>query len=207
MSRSEKSVLERILLILFHYPLLLFTIVRLVYYIFVRVILLILKYWIISVIYAHSAIQTCITLLKVGRPAPHHEARQKRRELRQKQQADQEELELRMRELQMANENKQRELEAMRKVCNVLQQLLSFQFLATHKQMSLRPFTGNCLFSSFYILNVIYIWFCYFVIKKTILAKCHHLWKIWLRLLEKPVFSHAWNGKNILLLKWKDMVL
>ncbi|NP_001038451.1 switch-associated protein 70b [Danio rerio] len=62
-----------------------------------------------------QAIQTCITLLKVGRPAPHHEARQKRRELRQKQQAEQEELELRMRELQMANENKQRELEAMRK--------------------------------------------------------------------------------------------
>ncbi|KAK2894632.1 hypothetical protein QQF64_012480 [Cirrhinus molitorella] len=62
-----------------------------------------------------QAIQTCITLLKVGRPAPHHEARQKRRELRQKQQAEQEELELRMRELQTANENKQRELEALRK--------------------------------------------------------------------------------------------
>ncbi|XP_059362621.1 switch-associated protein 70b [Carassius carassius] len=61
-----------------------------------------------------QAIQTCITLLKVGRPAPHHEARQKRRELRQKQQAEQEELELRMRELQTANENKQSELEAMR---------------------------------------------------------------------------------------------
>uniref|UniRef100_A0A673JJM8 Switch-associated protein 70 n=1 Tax=Sinocyclocheilus rhinocerous TaxID=307959 RepID=A0A673JJM8_9TELE len=62
-----------------------------------------------------QAIQTCITLLKVGRPAPHLEARQKRRELRQKQQAEQEELELRMRELQTANENKQRELEALRK--------------------------------------------------------------------------------------------
>ncbi|XP_066540614.1 switch-associated protein 70b [Hoplias malabaricus] len=62
-----------------------------------------------------QAIQTCISLLKVGRPAPHHEARQKRRELRQKQQAEQEQLELRMRELQTANENKQRELEAMRK--------------------------------------------------------------------------------------------
>ncbi len=85
-----------------------------------------------SVLYAHSAIQTCITLLKVGRPAPHHEARQKRRELRQKQQADQEELELRMRELQTANENKQRELEAMSKVCNVLQQqLLNFTYLQT----------------------------------------------------------------------------
>ncbi|XP_051512390.1 switch-associated protein 70b [Myxocyprinus asiaticus] len=62
-----------------------------------------------------QAIQTCITLLKVGRPAPHHEARQKRRELQQKQQAEQAELELRMRELQTANENKQRELEAVRK--------------------------------------------------------------------------------------------
>ncbi|KAI4901663.1 hypothetical protein NFI96_012837 [Prochilodus magdalenae] len=62
-----------------------------------------------------QAIQTCISLLKVGRPAPHREARQKRRELRQKQQAEQEQLELRMRELQTANENKQRELETMRK--------------------------------------------------------------------------------------------
>uniref|UniRef100_A0A672LIL8 Switch-associated protein 70 n=1 Tax=Sinocyclocheilus grahami TaxID=75366 RepID=A0A672LIL8_SINGR len=62
-----------------------------------------------------QGIQTCITLLKVGHPAPHHEARQKRRELRQKQQAEQEELELRMKELQTANENKQSELEAMRK--------------------------------------------------------------------------------------------
>uniref|UniRef100_A0AAR2JCH9 PH domain-containing protein n=1 Tax=Pygocentrus nattereri TaxID=42514 RepID=A0AAR2JCH9_PYGNA len=62
-----------------------------------------------------QAIQTCISLLKVGRPAPHREARQKRRDLRQKQQAEQEQLELRMRELQTANENKQRELEAMRK--------------------------------------------------------------------------------------------
>ncbi|XP_038873152.1 switch-associated protein 70-like isoform X2 [Salvelinus namaycush] len=63
-----------------------------------------------------QAIQTCISLLKLGRPAPHRESRQKRRELRQKQQAEQEELELRMRELQTANENKQQELEAMRKV-------------------------------------------------------------------------------------------
>ncbi|KAK1785325.1 hypothetical protein P4O66_018237 [Electrophorus voltai] len=62
-----------------------------------------------------QAIQTCISLLKVGRPAPHCEARQKRRELRQKQQAEQEQLELRMRELQTANESKQRELEAMKK--------------------------------------------------------------------------------------------
>lgn len=63
-----------------------------------------------------SAVQNCVTLLRQGRPAPHREARQKRRELRLKQQAEQEELELRMRELQTANEAKQHELENMRKV-------------------------------------------------------------------------------------------
>ncbi|XP_022612108.1 switch-associated protein 70-like isoform X1 [Seriola dumerili] len=62
-----------------------------------------------------QAIQTCVTLLRQGRPAPHREARQKRRELRLRQQAEQEELELRMRELQTANEAKQLELENMRK--------------------------------------------------------------------------------------------
>ncbi|XP_044048337.1 switch-associated protein 70b isoform X2 [Siniperca chuatsi] len=62
-----------------------------------------------------QAIQTCVSLLRQGRPAPHREARQKRRELRLKQQAEQEELELRMRELQTANEAKQLELEKMRK--------------------------------------------------------------------------------------------
>ncbi|CAJ1056150.1 switch-associated protein 70b [Xyrichtys novacula] len=62
-----------------------------------------------------QAIQTCVSLLRQGRPAPHREARQKRRDLRLKQQAEQEELELRMRELQTANEAKQQELENMRK--------------------------------------------------------------------------------------------
>ncbi|XP_045885964.1 switch-associated protein 70-like, partial [Micropterus dolomieu] len=62
-----------------------------------------------------QAIQTCVSLLRQGRPAPHREARQKRRELRLKQQAEQEDLELRMRELQTANEAKQLELENMRK--------------------------------------------------------------------------------------------
>uniref|UniRef100_A0A7N6AGN0 Switch-associated protein 70 n=1 Tax=Anabas testudineus TaxID=64144 RepID=A0A7N6AGN0_ANATE len=62
-----------------------------------------------------QAIQNCVSLLRQGRPAPHREARQKRRELRLKQQAEQEELELRMRELQTANEAKQQELENMRK--------------------------------------------------------------------------------------------
>lgn len=46
----------------------------------------------------------------------HREARLKRRENRQRQQAEVEDLEDRMKQLQMANENKQRELEAMRKV-------------------------------------------------------------------------------------------
>ncbi|XP_028304066.1 switch-associated protein 70b isoform X2 [Gouania willdenowi] len=61
------------------------------------------------------AIQTCVNLLSQGRAAPHREARQKRRELRLKHQAEQEELVLRMRELQTANEDKQLELENMRK--------------------------------------------------------------------------------------------
>ncbi|XP_035012367.1 switch-associated protein 70b [Hippoglossus stenolepis] len=61
------------------------------------------------------AIQTCVSLLRQGRKAPHCEARLKRRELRVKQQAEQEDLELRMRELQTANEAKQLELENMRK--------------------------------------------------------------------------------------------
>ncbi|XP_054890232.1 switch-associated protein 70b [Poeciliopsis prolifica] len=62
-----------------------------------------------------QAIQMCVNLLRQSRPAPHHEARQKRRDLRLRQQAEQEELELRMRELQTANEAKQFELENMRK--------------------------------------------------------------------------------------------
>ncbi|XP_056273829.1 switch-associated protein 70b isoform X1 [Pseudoliparis swirei] len=61
------------------------------------------------------AIQSCVGLLRQGRPAPHREARQKRREQRLKQRAEQEELELRMSELQSANEAKQLELENMRK--------------------------------------------------------------------------------------------
>lgn len=68
------------------------------------------------VLFLVSAIQTCVSLLRQGRPAPHREARQKRREMRLRQQAEQEELELRMRELQVANEAKQQELEKMRKV-------------------------------------------------------------------------------------------
>ncbi|RVE71293.1 hypothetical protein OJAV_G00050290 [Oryzias javanicus] len=62
-----------------------------------------------------QAIQTCVSLLREGRPALHRETRQKRRELRLKHQAEQDELERRMKELQTANEAKQLELENMRK--------------------------------------------------------------------------------------------
>uniref|UniRef100_A0A8C7Z1P2 Switch-associated protein 70 n=1 Tax=Oryzias sinensis TaxID=183150 RepID=A0A8C7Z1P2_9TELE len=62
-----------------------------------------------------QAIQTCVSLLREGRPALHREARQKRRDLRLRHQAEQEELVRRMKELQTANEAKQLELENMRK--------------------------------------------------------------------------------------------
>ncbi|KAF7667248.1 hypothetical protein LDENG_00071160 [Lucifuga dentata] len=62
-----------------------------------------------------QAIQTYIQLLRLGLPSPHREARLRRRELRQRQQVEQEELEERMKQLQAANENKQTQLEAMRK--------------------------------------------------------------------------------------------
>ncbi|XP_048401423.1 switch-associated protein 70-like [Stegostoma tigrinum] len=62
-----------------------------------------------------QAIQTAINFLRDQRLPPHKEGRQKRRELRQKIQAEQEEIAQRMKELQMANEDKQQELEKMRK--------------------------------------------------------------------------------------------
>ncbi|XP_052551928.1 switch-associated protein 70 isoform X3 [Tympanuchus pallidicinctus] len=62
-----------------------------------------------------QAIQTTVSLLRAGSPPPHKEARQKRKELRQKLLAEQEELERQMKELQAANENKQKELETVRK--------------------------------------------------------------------------------------------
>ncbi|XP_070759833.1 switch-associated protein 70-like isoform X1 [Enoplosus armatus] len=62
-----------------------------------------------------QAIQTCIQLLRLGLPSPHREARLRRRELRQRQQVEEEDLADRMKQLQAANENKQRQLEAMRK--------------------------------------------------------------------------------------------
>ncbi|XP_060893757.1 switch-associated protein 70 [Labrus mixtus] len=62
-----------------------------------------------------QAIQTCIQLLRLGLLSPHREARLRRRELRQKQLAEEEDLVERMKQLQAANEHKQRQLEAMRK--------------------------------------------------------------------------------------------
>ncbi|KAM4617832.1 switch-associated protein 70 [Discoglossus pictus] len=61
-----------------------------------------------------QAIQTVVNLRRMGLPPPHKEARQKRKALRQKLQAEQKELEQKMKALQMANENKQQELETMR---------------------------------------------------------------------------------------------
>ncbi|XP_029284437.1 switch-associated protein 70 [Cottoperca gobio] len=62
-----------------------------------------------------QAIQTCIQLLRLGLPSPHREALLRRRELRQRQQADEDDLAERMKKLQATNENKQRELEGMKK--------------------------------------------------------------------------------------------
>ncbi|XP_008005374.3 switch-associated protein 70 isoform X2 [Chlorocebus sabaeus] len=63
-----------------------------------------------------QAIHSTIHLLKLGSPPPHKEARQRRKELRKKQLAEQEELERQMKELQVANESKQQELEVVRKI-------------------------------------------------------------------------------------------
>ncbi|KAM5223133.1 switch-associated protein 70 [Hipposideros larvatus] len=62
-----------------------------------------------------QAIHSTIYLLKLGSPPPHKEARQRRKELRKKLLAEQDELEKQMKELQVANENKQQELETVRK--------------------------------------------------------------------------------------------
>uniref|UniRef100_A0A7N4NHK3 Switch-associated protein 70 n=1 Tax=Sarcophilus harrisii TaxID=9305 RepID=A0A7N4NHK3_SARHA len=62
-----------------------------------------------------QAIHSTLHLLKLGSPPPHKEARQRRKELRKKMLAEQEELERQMKELQVANETKQQELEQVRK--------------------------------------------------------------------------------------------
>ncbi|KAG8001563.1 Switch-associated protein 70 [Nibea albiflora] len=61
-----------------------------------------------------QATQMCIQLLRLGLPSPHREARLRRRELRQRQQTEEDNLAEKMKQLQAANENKQRQLEAMR---------------------------------------------------------------------------------------------
>lgn len=55
-------------------------------------------------------------MLRLGLLSPHREARLRRRELRQRQQVEEEDLTEKMKQLQAANESKQRELEAMRMV-------------------------------------------------------------------------------------------
>ncbi|KAG7483117.1 hypothetical protein JOB18_039673 [Solea senegalensis] len=61
-----------------------------------------------------QVIQTCIQLIRSGLPSPHREARQRRRELRRQQLAEEVDLVEKMKQLQVANEHKQRQLEAMR---------------------------------------------------------------------------------------------
>uniref|UniRef100_A0A8D3E9Q4 Switching B cell complex subunit SWAP70 n=1 Tax=Scophthalmus maximus TaxID=52904 RepID=A0A8D3E9Q4_SCOMX len=62
-----------------------------------------------------GTIQTCIQLLRLGLLSPHREARLRRRELRKRQHAEEEDLVEMMKQLTAANEQKQRQLEAMRK--------------------------------------------------------------------------------------------
>ena len=62
------------------------------------------------------ALQTCLQQVRLGLLSPHREARLRRQELRQKHTVEEEELTERMRQLQATNENKQIELEVMRKV-------------------------------------------------------------------------------------------
>ncbi|XP_059210671.1 switch-associated protein 70-like [Centropristis striata] len=61
------------------------------------------------------AIQSGIQMLRLGLLSPHREARLRRRELRQRQLTDEDDLTERMKQLQAANEKKQRQLEEMRK--------------------------------------------------------------------------------------------
>ncbi|XP_058485682.1 switch-associated protein 70 [Solea solea] len=60
-----------------------------------------------------QVIQMCLQLIRSGLPSPHREARQRRRELRRQQLAEEVDLVEKMKQLQVANEHKQRQLEAM----------------------------------------------------------------------------------------------
>ncbi|CAL8403634.1 unnamed protein product [Boreogadus saida] len=62
-----------------------------------------------------QALQTCLQQVRLGLLSPHREARLRRQELRQKHTVEEEELTERLRQLQATNENKQIELEVMRK--------------------------------------------------------------------------------------------
>ncbi|XP_062869043.1 switch-associated protein 70 isoform X2 [Trichomycterus rosablanca] len=61
-----------------------------------------------------QAIQDCINRQRQGLSAPHKEAQQRRRELRNRLQTEQALMEARMMELQLANEKKHKQLEVMR---------------------------------------------------------------------------------------------
>lgn len=82
--------------------------------------------------------------MKLGSPPPHKEARQRRKELRRKLLAEQEELERQMKELQAANENKQQELESVRKV-GVGQSKGNTAPFSTQATHSLRSFVSRTL--------------------------------------------------------------
>uniref|UniRef100_A0A8C6KRD5 Switch-associated protein 70 n=1 Tax=Nothobranchius furzeri TaxID=105023 RepID=A0A8C6KRD5_NOTFU len=61
-----------------------------------------------------QAVQTCIQQQRLGLLSPHREARLRRRELRQRQRVEEDDLSKRMRRLQASNESKQKQLEDMR---------------------------------------------------------------------------------------------
>uniref|UniRef100_A0A3Q2D7R2 Switch-associated protein 70 n=1 Tax=Cyprinodon variegatus TaxID=28743 RepID=A0A3Q2D7R2_CYPVA len=83
-----------------------------------------------------QAIQTCIQLLRLGLLSPHREARLRRRELRQKQLMDEEDLAERMKNLQAANEAKQRQLEEMRMKMEEVQAKATLEELRRQKKQS-----------------------------------------------------------------------
>uniref|UniRef100_A0A8C6KQP0 Switch-associated protein 70 n=1 Tax=Nothobranchius furzeri TaxID=105023 RepID=A0A8C6KQP0_NOTFU len=70
-----------------------------------------------------QAVQTCIQQQRLGLLSPHREARLRRRELRQRQRVEEDDLSKRMRRLQASNESKQKQLEDMRMVCALSEQV------------------------------------------------------------------------------------
>lgn len=88
------------------------------------------------------AIQTCIQLLRLGLSSPHREARLRRRELRQKQKVEEDDLAEKVKQLQVANENKQRQLEGMKEVL-LHAQLLGPETSCTTRLLLRSPFFSN----------------------------------------------------------------